>query len=740
MKKEKGNKQTFKLSAIHIMLDINTSDKPVLFTYSMLATPEIPKGNSYKYPYFTNSLKYDESFISNLSLENKMKFFFDKREFSRIVIEMLSSGNNNYVDYKKNLEELNKVKESVGGGVPETIVRAGVGAGAGKKLNLVINTTLDAMDKKTEKMHEIFNRQTQKEMENEQHNIMITLKYLFPIYPKFDEYLKRSDYELTGKIQSNVFKMDTNDVVDSVNYFGWMNRIGALSKEKGASYLKLGKSGPMIVKSVVWENDLVNHPIYSEFIKIYNSRMNDIENNIFDIARKREDSENTFINKIKKYKDELNVVKATKTIKRPDSSNKNEKYELLDFYYDDTNDPPIIKKNIEIPNTPIDQSQSQSQQNTKNEIDIVYGSNMMYDKIYKKWSDNQSVSQQSSSKSSEIKSSAKIIMDEMRIFLKAVLEYRLDSSPRLRQELLNSHVNLVKILDENYAMKSRIGGTLFDFGDGERAMNDLILAAIDLKTIERIEKFVNKKELFNMETITEDDSIKIESEKRIISILNNSYPEYAKLSKSLVDTFKSVLPPDRKTSNPRLYELLSKTKSGNWEKDSPENKEVIEEIYNRFVIKGEIDISIDINPFLYTGVDTVIGKKDNTEDDMKEQTNEIYVRIDVINKSDYESGTNCRVKDNELKNHLQYLLQNKYPYNTMNPNREYIMIDSKNLNKMDEKYSDDDDSDGERGRNKKKKVEKKKNKKGGSRLKTRKYYRRGRNVKNVGARTYKNMV
>lgn len=206
MKKQTGNKKTFKVNSIHIMLDLNTDDKPVLFSYSMLATPNIPSTSSYKYPYFTNSLKYDESYISGLSPEYLMKFFFNKLEFTKIVGKMVNSQGNNYIDYKKNMEGL---------------------SGTGD----------------TEKFKSVFEKQGKQEMENEQHNIMCMLKYLFPIYPKFNDYLKRSDYFLTGRIQPAAFAINTNDMIDSVNYFGWMNRIGALSRRKRSILFKCRKRG-----------------------------------------------------------------------------------------------------------------------------------------------------------------------------------------------------------------------------------------------------------------------------------------------------------------------------------------------------------------------------------------------------------------------------------------------------------------------------------------------------------------
>jgi hypothetical protein len=46
MKKAKSNAPNFKISYIRIMLDTNVTDKPEVFTYSMLATPELPKNSS----------------------------------------------------------------------------------------------------------------------------------------------------------------------------------------------------------------------------------------------------------------------------------------------------------------------------------------------------------------------------------------------------------------------------------------------------------------------------------------------------------------------------------------------------------------------------------------------------------------------------------------------------------------------------------------------------------------------
>lgn len=617
---------SFKISYIRIMLDTNVEEKPVVFTYSMLATPEIPKNAAYKYPYFTTSLKYNDSFLSNLNVENRMKFFFNKTEFSKVLRLMINMQGNNIVDYKQNLELLTKAKEQ---------------------------------GRDTEP---IFSRQAKQENENEQHNILLLLKYLFPIHPNFNEYLKRTDYELLGKIQTNIFKLNKYDVINSVNYFGWMNKIGAVAREQGGSYLSIGKGGgPSVIKSVVWENDVVNHPVYSDFLKTYNAKMTDVENSSFEITKKREESEKTFVEKVEKYMEkELNVEKSeTKFSFGPNTASTF----LLPYYFN--KDKAKIDKVGNDSKTPRDKPQ-------KTEL-YEYGSNIIYNKIHNKWLDNLSQTSQSSSKSSEIRSSSQIIMKELDVFLYEILKYReakINGDALPTKSLIACYTNLIKIVDENYTMKSKIG-TLFDFGDGERAMNDLFMAAVDLKTIDKIENFVKNKELFNIDTPSEDEGFKLESEKRVISRLKNAYPQFAELSRVLVNTLKSVLPPDRKTSNTMLYKLLMKTKSGTWSAGG--GQKVIEELYNRYIQKSDMDNSIEVAPYLYTGVDTIIGKRDNTEGDTKEQANEIYIKIDVINKSDYEKNEGCLPKDNDLKNHMQFLLQNKYPYPTINPNREYVM-------------------------------------------------------------------
>lgn len=636
MKKAKSNAPNFKISYIRIMLDTNVTDKPEVFTYSMLATPELPKNSSYKYPYFTNSLKYNDGLLSSLDKENLMKFFFNKIEFTRVVSIMSGMSDNNHVDYEKNLEILNEEKKKGATG-----------------------SSFDA----------IFSQQAAQENENEEYNIMLLLKYMFPIHPNFNNYLKRTDDEMFGRLQGNIFRFNRHDVISSVNYFGWMNKVGAIKNEDGASYLNINKT-PMIVKSVVWENDVINHPVYRDFLETYNRKMIEIRNSYFEIVKKREESENAFVEKIEKYmKKELNVDYQPAKKYNFKNITTNNTY-LLEFYFNE--DGTFGKINPQSPGADTNTNGYES------------GYNPIYNKIHSKWMDNINAVSQSSSKTSEIKSTSQIIMTELSTILRHVLEYKIAKNQKKnpqnnpntitfidRKGVISCYNNLIKILDENYALKSKIG-SLLDFGEGENAMNDLFTAAVDLKTIDKIEAFVERNELINMDSTTENDIIKLESDTRVIKRLKNSYPQFAELSRVLVNTLKSVLPPDRKTSNMNLYELLLKTKTGSV--TSENEKKVIEEAYNRYIRKADIDYKVQLEPYLYTGVDTIIGKRDNTEGDTKEQANEIYVKIDVINKSDYEKNPNCLVKDNDLKNHYIYLSETNYPYYGQ-MRREYIMND-----------------------------------------------------------------
>lgn len=159
----------------------------------------------------------------------------------------------------------------------------------------------------------------------------------------------------------------------------------------------------MIVKSVTWENDMINHPVYSEFIKIYNSRMNDIDNNLSDVEQKKQESENFFISKVEKYMGkELDVtLEATQKEIKTGTDEKELESMLLNFYYQNS-----AKKNL-TPNTTISDKKFTMNQ---------FGSNMIYDRIFNKWLDTESSKNYSSSKPNEIRSSAKVILRELKIF------------------------------------------------------------------------------------------------------------------------------------------------------------------------------------------------------------------------------------------------------------------------------------------------------------------------------------
>jgi hypothetical protein len=94
----------------------------------------------------------------------------------------------------------------------------------------------------------------------------------------------------------------------------------------------------------------------------------------------------------------------------------------------------------------------------------------------------------------------------------------------------------------------------------------------------------------------------------------------------------------------------------------------------------------ELKKYMYTGVDTVIkppqvreekDEKKKTEDPgISEEFSEIYVRMNVIDKTNYEKmpKSHCKWKEDALTNDLHYLLDmNSTAY--VNPFREFALAE-----------------------------------------------------------------
>lgn len=263
---EKYANIVFPVSALHIQLDTNTGPKGErniqLFKSGMLQMPKMgstPVLTS-EFPFFTKYVRYPSS-IEHKSWKKKYEFFFNRAIFmDRLRKEIVQNSN----IYRKRL------------------------------------TSTDKNDAVNKKLYEWM-------QETEKHNIMVTLRSIFPIPEIFGKSLKNSyDHVLKNAINSRVVG-DIN-IQSTLNIFEFMYKFGIASKDREEYFINIGGKR-YAVDDVIWENDVINHPVYREFLKSQREAYEDVEQSSDDVQIKLD-------NYLTKFKRDLDTIRTNSKIQK----------------------------------------------------------------------------------------------------------------------------------------------------------------------------------------------------------------------------------------------------------------------------------------------------------------------------------------------------------------------------------------------------------------------------------------
>ena len=234
----------FPVSALYIQLDTNTGPKGEsnvqLFKSSMLKMPKTgtPPVLTSEFPFFTKYVRYPSS-IERKPWKTRYEFFFNRAIFMDLLRKEIVKTPD---IYKERLIDKNNKNES---------------------------------DKLYEWMQE-----------TEKHNIMVTLRSIFPIPETFGNALKNSHDHVLKNIGNGRVITDIS-IRNSLNIFGFMYKFGIANKEREDYFINIGGK-QYEVEDVVWENDVVNHPVYREFLKSQRAAYEDVEKSADDVQEKLE--------------------------------------------------------------------------------------------------------------------------------------------------------------------------------------------------------------------------------------------------------------------------------------------------------------------------------------------------------------------------------------------------------------------------------------------------------------------
>ena len=255
---------SFPVSALYIQIDTNTGpngDSNIqLFKRGMIKMPRMntPPLLTSEYPFFTKHVRYPSS-IERKDWKTKYEFFFNRVLFiDRLRKEIARNPD----IYKERLTSRDETES---------------------------NELYEWMQ------------------ETEKHNVMVTLRALFPIPEAFGKTLKHSyNHILKNDMNSRVI-WDVN-VRSAVNIFGFMYKFGIANKEKEEYFLNIGGKR-YEVDDVVWENDVINHPVYREFLQSQRETFEDVAKSALEVEDKYEGF-------LQKLTDELTTLELNELVQK----------------------------------------------------------------------------------------------------------------------------------------------------------------------------------------------------------------------------------------------------------------------------------------------------------------------------------------------------------------------------------------------------------------------------------------
>jgi len=552
----------FPVSNLHIQLDTNTGkdgeSKIELFKRSMIKMPEmdVPPILNSELPFFTKNVRYPLS-IQDAGWSEKYNFFFNRDLFVGRLREHIESYPSSYKDIFKLKKELEKNKNT------EEL----------QKLNNWIKDT-------------------------EIHNIMITLRSIFPIPEVFGKSLKNSFQHILNQENNSRIIWDV-DIKNTLNIFGFMYKFGIASKKKEEYFINIdGKR--YSVEDVIWENDVVNHPIYNKFLMKLRETYEDASKFANEIEDKYElnanDLANELINDLKKetFKPPIqpDIKGLIKNIKSKTDALKLDKQTSMR-----SGDRKRIGDDIE--------NRLKYIINTANQI--------MYNR-------------------DQIAESFITISENIRSHAKSINSYQTPNSI---------------FMDESFEKYF------------EKMVEKSIKVVASRRVLDFAEKYIPLKLSNKNADGTDISSIAVE----INNYIKKYFPNETVINNELSESVNNVYEPNRKTSNRVLYEELKQFKFGKSKTDDTTEKiNVFDKIYNKYISIKRMSFDEKtrnkIEECLYTGIDEVNTSSSSTTSEKTERNAfEIYVRLDLVNADSFEktSSASCKLLDKELEQEFMYL-------------------------------------------------------------------------------------
>ena len=700
---------TFTVAKLNIQLNTNVAGiQP--FKRGMLKLPKMtdaPEMTS-ELPFFTTYVKYP-SHIQNSDWKTRFEFFFNRDTF----VETLRKEIENDPSIFKRPEDIEKKLHSD---------------------NAVSKEEPDKKLKSTKKQPAPPNKTNEEWLlATEKENIMITLRSIFPIPDIFGTALKNSyDHILMQTGNSRVIY--DLDIKNAFNIFGFMYKFGIANKEEEDYFLNVnGKRYE--IEDVVWENDIVNHPTYSDFLKAQNSTFEEVSNSKYAVVNNTKkyaeylDTRLTTLNARSKLKDRyifdifkansgpqmINEMKescgnAIKSIGKDveckiDGSKFNDRASFVKFFeakfnrydekkfdkyiYADAKNQlyPNVKEELIREHYTIDDSEKIDVEKSWNTLIQQEGEDSPVGLIQVLLQDLKNpetitgliysleMNRDAATKHSN--------PDRTERETKAVLERIIDKLNRLIGDESSRETGITAantILSINQDVNDAAAARLVKLDDEYIAMfNKLVELAIQLKASSIVLDFVDKNKPMNLnqdnetsetESKTTKFTTAVKTNPDVIEFIRKNYTTEYNKNNQLSNSISNIYEPVRKTSNPKLYCLLRKIKTGNTVAECKYTKDfdkldssVFKKIYDYYVADNTNRTSfLEIEPYLYTGVDQIQSNNSDEKSNFAGASPEISVRIDLVEADKFEKVERapCKLFDSVIAEEYKHLTDKRY--------------------------------------------------------------------------------
>jgi len=510
------------------------------------------------------------------------------------------------------------------------------------------------------------------EMENADHNVRCMLVLLVPIADEFMNVFQSSyDQYILNKPSPELYTLRNIDPTMLLNPT-WLPFYNYFAARKYAppiqeiSYIKQGGT-KYAVTNVIWLNDIVNHPIYREFLTTFYEKNLEKQNNRPKIKTQLSERLQMFRGLIQRNQSTKNA-KTTLFMRMFET--------LLQNVNITTKG---VGRNIKTPNEQIESIIEQFG-NDSNPDTAALSSNI-----------NKVVSAVTNPKDAAKRDS---VIRMATSFAKIIVIYNkfIQNGKLSNADWFSMIDNIVSAYIE-YSLynESADKGMQINLKDDARIFTELYNQSLFIKALQLLDDFLhNRISRFDMNEKNLDGTPKSKLELDIIRIIKTSFPYYIKLNDDIVKHLRNVIEPIRRSSNAKLQSFLKNmfipdkttvtTSSG-----ADDDQYALVEVYNKYIANTRKHIHKRFtDELMYTGVSTVVesdGSKTNTTPTTQKpgetpgvgnkpsggdepatssyrEIPEIYVYVNVVQKDEYEGSENrtCIMSDDVVANNLKRVL------------------------------------------------------------------------------------